>query len=79
MFTMLLNTALSLLTEPAATARSKENFTLDASNASPLWNLTPGLSLKAQVLLSGVVLQLCASSGAIEPSRSILVSVSKTL
>ena len=46
MDSMLANTALSLLTLSLATARSKENLTLDALKGSPFWNLTPLRSLK---------------------------------
>ena len=77
--TMLANTALSLFGVPSAAARSNENFTAAALNGSPLWNLTPGRSLKAQVLLSGVTVQLLASNGAMVESARILVSVSSTL
>ena len=79
MLTMLAKTALSLLVVSAAAARSNENFTAWALKGSPLWNLTPGLSLKAQVLLSGVTVQLAASSGVMDESPLILVSVSKML
>ena len=79
MLTMLANTALSLLVLSAAAARSKANFTVAALNGSPLWNFTPGRRVKAQVLLSGVTVQLVASKGAMVESARILVSVSSTL
>jgi hypothetical protein len=46
MRSMLANTALSLLVLSLATARSKLNFTAAALKGSPLWNFTPGRSLK---------------------------------
>src|SRR5437763_3353919 len=45
------------------------NLTASELNGVPSWNLTPGLSLKVQVLRSGVLSQLVASCG----TGSILV------
>jgi hypothetical protein len=70
---------LSLLVLSAAAARSNENVTALELNGSPLWKRTPARSLKAQVLLSGVALQLSASSVVMRLSAFTLLSVSNTL
>ena len=70
---------LSLLVEPLAPKRSKENLTSFDVRGSPSWNLTFGLSAKVSVLRSGEKVHFSASSGVTEKSSLIFVRPSKIL
>ena len=65
--------------ESGANSRSSENFTTEASSASPSWNFTPWRILKTYSLPSSEMLQLSARPGLMAPVRSMRPSASKML
>ncbi len=67
------------LSEPSATARSKEKTTSSAVKGVPSWKVTPSRRWKTQERPSGAASQLSARAGRMAPSGPKRVSPSKTL
>ena len=74
-----LKIALVGLTLSSAIARSKLNFTSEASKAEPSWKVTPSARSKVKTRPSSLMVQLSARSGTISPVSVTEVSDSKTL